>query len=89
MLSVLKWLAIIILALGAFCVLWFCFKSRKPIRYLLINFAVSAAAFMVINLTEKYTGIRIPVNYFTVTASAVFGVPAVIALLVLRLIFVF
>ena len=45
------------------------------------------AVMAVIDLTAKFTGVHIPVNQYTVTGSAVFGIPAVCGFLVLPIIF--
>lgn len=83
----LKYAVMILLGISAFVILALAFSGKKPLRTLLLNAFLGICAAAVICLTEKYTGVRIPVNKFTVTGSAAFGLPAVFGFLVLNFIF--
>lgn len=82
----LKYAAIIILSLAAFIILGLSVGSGKPIRVLLINALMGVAAFTIVNLTAHFTGIRIPLNEWTLAGAGIYGIPAVCGLLILRLI---
>lgn len=42
---------------------------------------------IIINLTKSFTGIFIPINEFSTLISSVFGVPGVVAILMINIIF--
>lgn len=84
--QILKIFVLALFSAGALCILGFCIGSRKPFRYLLINFALGIAALIAVNLSARFTGIRIPVNPYSVSTGAVLGIPGVCGLLILRLI---
>lgn len=68
LISVLSVFALIIFALHI--------KSRRPLRSAGINALIGAAALLAVNLTARFTGVRIPVNVYTLPGAAVFGLPA-------------
>ncbi len=82
----LKISAIVILSVTAFILLNFYIKSRKPIKSLVLNALSGIAAIVIINLTTKFTGLHIPVNWWTVLASSGLGIPAVIGIILLQII---
>lgn len=84
--EILKYAAIIILSLAAFVILGLSVGSGKPIKVLLINALIGVAAFTIVNLTARFTGIRIPLNEWTLAGAGIYGIPAVFGLLILRLI---
>ncbi|MBO7520579.1 MAG: pro-sigmaK processing inhibitor BofA family protein, partial [Clostridia bacterium] len=51
-------------------------KSRRPLRSAGINALIGIAALLAVNLTARFTGVRIPVNVYTLPGAAVFGLPA-------------
>lgn len=61
-------------------------KTLKPLRSILLHALLGFAALAVINLTARYTGVKIPVNLYSVIGSGVFGIPAVCGFLILNLI---
>lgn len=69
----------------AVCIIGFCIGSKKPFKYLLLNFLSGVIALAVVNLTSGLTGVHIPVNPYSAGAGAVFGIPAVFGFLILRL----
>ena len=73
-----------------YCVLMLVFSllEKRPI-YTIIKFMVLGVAVLVlINITSPLTKISLPVNLYTVLGSACMGVPGVITLLLLKIIFI-
>lgn len=62
-------------------------KSRRPFRSAVINALIGLAAFAAVNLTVRFTGVRIPVNIYTVPGCAVFGIPAVMVFVIFQVLF--
>lgn len=85
--DILKYGGIAVLAIGALALLIFAAKTGKPFKILILNAFMGLAVMAVIDLTAKFTGVHIPVNWYTVTGSAVFGIPAVCGYLIMPLIF--
>ena len=82
-----KYFVISFLSLCALVVFIFCVKSGKPIKCLFLNAAIGIASFIAVNLLSGFTGIHIAVNPYTVSGSAVFGIPALFGFLTANLIF--
>lgn len=76
LISVLSVFALIIFALHI--------KSRRPLRSAGINALMGIAALVAVNLTARFTGVRIPVNIYTLPGAAVFGLPACAAFVLLQ-----
>lgn len=81
-----------IAALAAVCVSLLCqlviaVKSGKPFKNLAVGAVCGIIGLAAVDLTVRFTGIHIPVNPFTVSSSALFGLPAVCGLVLLQLIF--
>ncbi len=85
--EILKYGGIAVIAIGALVLLIFAVKTGKPFKSLILNAFIGITVMAVIDLTAKFTGVHIPVNWYTVTGSAVFGIPAVCGYLILPLIF--
>ena len=66
-------------------VLFLHIKSRRPLRSAAINAVLGLAALFAVNLTSRFTGVHIPVNIYTVPSSAVFGIPACAALVIMQM----
>ena len=77
-----------LLSLFALILLFLHIKSRRPLRSAAINALLGLSAFLVIDLTSRFTGVRVPVNVYTVPAAAVFGIPAVCAAVVIEIFFI-
>ncbi len=84
----LKISVIILISLSALFILIFSFLSKKPLKMLFLNLLIGLTVLALINLTEKYSGVKIPINIFTVVGSGAFGIPAIIGFLILPLIFI-
>ena len=85
--DILKYCGIAVLVIGALALLIFAVKTKKFFKALIFNAFLGIAVMAVIDLTAKFTGVHIPVNWWTVGGSAVFGIPAVCGYLILPLIF--
>lgn len=83
---VLSVLAVITVCVFFLIILVFHIRSRRPLRSLLLNAALGIISLVAINLTTRFTGVHIPVNWFSVGGSGIFGLPAVFALLILQMI---
>ena len=77
---------IVLLSVFALAVVFFCIKSHKFFKTLLFNAFIGVCVLAIIDLTAKFAGMFIPINPYTVTGSAVFGLPAVVFFLVLQVI---
>ena len=61
-------------------------NCKKPVKTIFLTALIGIAALVVVNLTHKLTGVRIPINPCTVGVSAGGGLVGVIGILVLNLI---
>ncbi|MBR5472589.1 MAG: pro-sigmaK processing inhibitor BofA family protein [Clostridia bacterium] len=77
-------IAIVWLSLCALVLLVLHIKSHKFVKSIFINALLGLAAIVVINLTQKYTGVFVPLNWYTVGGSSVFGLPAVCGIILLQ-----
>lgn len=78
---------IILLVIYACILLYFCFKSGKPFKTLLLSSLSGLAVMVIINLLSRFTGVDLAVNAWTVSGSMTFGIPGVLGLLILRMFF--
>jgi hypothetical protein len=85
--EIIKYISLGVLGVYALIMLIIAILSRKPIRLLLLNAMLGAAAFLCIELTRRLSGVHIPLNEFTASSASLLGVPAVCGLLVLKVIF--
>lgn len=65
----------------------YAYKSKSFFKTLFLNSILGIILLLIINLLRKYIGAYLPLNYITVFSSGVLGIPAVIGLLILNLIF--
>lgn len=77
-------IAIVWLSLCAFVLLILHIKSHKMIKSIFLNAILGFSAIAVINLTQKFTGVYIPLNWYTVGGSGVFGLPCVCGIILLQ-----
>lgn len=77
-------IAIVWLSLCAFVLLILHIKSHKMIKSILLNALLGFAVIAVINLTKKFTGVHIPLNWYTVGGSGIFGLPCVCGIILLQ-----
>ena len=84
------WLTIGLYGIAAAVCLWMLvtlIKSKRPVRGLLGSALQGACALAAVNVTGMFTGVSLGINVFTGAVSAVLGVPGVITLLLLKVIF--
>lgn len=75
---------------GAVCavaLIVFAFRGKHPFRTMLITALCGLIALAVVCVSGIFTGVTLPVNPWTVTCAAVGGIPGVVTLLILKLIF--
>ena len=70
----------------AILILFFAFKSQKPIKLILFNSFLGITSLLILYLTRKYTGLNIAINQYNVLLSSILGLPAVLILLILNFI---
>lgn len=80
--------AIILLSIFFLTIILFAIKSHRFIKTLIFNAFFGISILAIIDLTEKFTGIYIPLNAYSVVGSGTFGVPVVCGLLLMQVIFV-
>lgn len=71
--------AVLAVAVGLLC-------SKRPIRYALTSAVQGIGSVLAVNIVGIFTGVSLGFGWLTLVGSAVFGVPGVIAILLLRLI---
>lgn len=75
------------LCICAFALLIMHIKSGKFIKSVFLNALLGIIALAAVNCTHKYTGVLLPINWYTVVGSGVFGIPAVCTFVVMGLLF--
>ncbi len=83
--KLLEILAIIWLSICAFALLIIHIKSHKFLKSVFFNAFLAFAAILIINLTKKLTGVFIPLNWWTVVGSGIFGLPCVCGIIILQM----
>lgn len=79
-------LAIIWLSIFALALLFLHIKSRTFFKSVVLNALLGFTAIAIINLTQKFTGVFVPLNWYTVAGSGVFGLPCVCGLVLAQII---
>ena len=77
MILIIKYFCLALISISFLLIFGFSFGSGKPFKHLFANAFLGYLALAVIILTEKFTGVHIAVNPYTVIGSGVFGIPAV------------
>lgn len=78
---------IILLGISALIMMILYLLSKNPIKTLLVNILFGATVLIILNFTTKYTGIRIPINPYTLIGCTVYGTPGVVGYLLSSIIF--
>lgn len=73
--------------LSGLCILLWIFKSPKGGRSFFLSALQGIAALFAVNLSGMITGVSVALNYWTAGVSAVLGLPGVISLLIMKMIF--
>lgn len=84
----LKTVLIAFAAVYAIAFLFFAFKSGKPIKTILFSALLGLGVFVLLNLTGGYTGVSLGVNPWSVLCASVAGVPGVVLMVVMRLLWI-
>ncbi len=78
---------IIVLSVYVILLLFFCHKDGRFFKTLFLSVLTGIAVLTVVNLTSRFTGVCIPVNAWTCGSSALFGIPGVLGILLIRMFF--
>lgn len=62
-------------------------KNKKPVFRAFLSILTGIFTLIAVNMTGIYTGVSLPYSMFTITVSAIGGIPGVTALLGLNLFF--
>jgi len=73
--------------IAAVAVAWWTVKSEKGATSFFLSALQGIAAMFAVNLAGLATGVTLSVNWYTLTSSAVLGLPGVIGMLTLNFIF--
>ena len=71
-------------AVCVFVVLWWMIKSEKGGRYFLASAFQGLASAFAVNLLGMITGVTLSVNWYTLAAFSLLGLPGVIGALVMN-----
>lgn len=74
--------------ISAVCVLWWMIKSEKGATSFALSALQGIAAMFAVNLTGLVTGVTLAVNWYTICAFVLLGLPGVIGALILNIIVV-
>ncbi len=61
-------------------------RTLKPLKTIFSFAVIGLIGMIAINLTAKFTGVYIPVNYYSVGSCCALGLPGTIGLLILKMI---
>ena len=87
--TVLKYVLIALMGAGVITILVFALKTRKPIRALFASGAGGIAALFAISLFSGLTGVSLAVNLWSVGCAFITGIPGVVLMLVMKMIWGF
>ncbi|MCL2508894.1 MAG: pro-sigmaK processing inhibitor BofA family protein [Oscillospiraceae bacterium] len=76
-----------LISAAALAVLVTMFKTKRGAKVLFLTVLQGVAALFAVNIIGLLTGVTLAVNWYTLGASAVFGAPGVISMLLLEVIF--
>lgn len=79
-------ITVVWLSIGAMILIVLHLKSHRFIKSVFLNALLGFAAIAIINVTRKFTGVFIPLNWYTVAGSGTFGLPAVCGIVLLQMI---
>lgn len=63
----------------------FALKTKRPLKTLMLSALLGIAALLCVNLTSGLTGVALNINGWTLTTSLAAGIPGVLAMLTLRI----
>ncbi len=73
--------------ISAACVLWWMIKSEYGATSFILSALGGIGALFAVNLTGMITGVTVAVNWYTLGAFTVLGLPGVVGTLILNLLF--
>lgn len=85
--EILKIITIAALVIYGILFLVFSLLEKRPVYTILLFMLIGVVSMLVINIISGFTGINIPLNLYTLLTSAFGGVPGVVTLLLLKIIF--
>lgn len=62
--------------------------TKKPLKILFLNGFIGICSLAILDLISKLTGVYLPINYYTVFGTGIFGIPAICGFLILKLVFI-
>jgi hypothetical protein len=83
----LKVIFICFCALYGFLYFIFAVTTKLPFKTILFYSFLGLAGVIAVNLSSAFSGVYIPVNFYTIGTASVLGIPGTISLLILRIIF--
>ena len=86
--EILKISFIVLLVIYFILMFVFALLEKKPISTIVKFMVLGVSVLVLINVTSPLTKISLPVNLYTVLGSACVGIPGVITLLLLKIIFI-
>lgn len=69
------------------CVVWWMIKSERGATSFVLSALQGIAALFAVNLTGMITGVTVAVNWYTLGATAILGLPGVVGTLLLNFLF--
>ena len=78
-------ITVVWLSLCGFILLILHIKSKKMIKSIILNALLGFTAIALINITQKFTGVFIPLNWWTVGGSGILGLPCVCGIILLQI----
>ena len=85
--EILKIITIAALVIYGILFLVFSLLEKRQVYTILLFMLIGVVSMLVINIISGFTGINIPLNLYTLLTSAFGGVPGVVTLLLLKIIF--
>ncbi len=83
-----KYYILIVLAITILLMLIFALKSHRFFKTLFFNALFGILSLTIINLTSRFSGVYIPVNYYSAATGGVLGLPGIFGLLIANFIFI-
>jgi pro-sigmaK processing inhibitor BofA len=75
---------IVLSCIAGLFILIFAFKTKKPFKTLFSSALLGVSSLFIVSMTGGITGIQVAMNVFTLTTSAVLGLPGVIAIILTK-----
>lgn len=76
-----------VLVIGTAVILFSIYKSGQPVKSLFKSVIQGVLSLIAVNVTGMVTGVTLSLNWYTVSAVSVFGLPGTVALTVFKLFF--